>query len=237
MKELFKKKNCVKRANRGFTLVELIVVLIILAILAAILVPALMGYIDKAKSESVLITGRAYKDAAQAMFTELYGKQGDVPAGTPVVSGAIRSSASEPSSTYKKGNGDQDITNTGFAKRLLQLVDTEDNDPYFFMVAVGSNAVKGNAGNINNTVHDKYTVYYAFYKETADSPNWFYYNGEWTKTNPRATGTVVLNDYNVITSGPLKGKRLQYYIISNHNSKYPESINSSGFWDWIKKQE
>ena len=38
-----------RKDNKGFTLVELIVVLVILAILAAILVPALLGYIDKAK--------------------------------------------------------------------------------------------------------------------------------------------------------------------------------------------
>ena len=36
--------------KKGFTLVELIVVLVILAILAALLVPALTGYIDKARS-------------------------------------------------------------------------------------------------------------------------------------------------------------------------------------------
>ena len=143
---------------------------------------------------------------------------------------------SEFQTNYTKGNGDQDSTNTGFAKRLLRLVDGEDKEPYFFMIAVGSNAKQGNAGKTTNTVHDKYTVYYAFYKETADSPNWFYYNGEWTRTNPRATGTIVLNDYNVITSGSLKGKRLQYYIISNH-TKYTKSFDSSGFWDWVKKQE
>ncbi|MBQ1326631.1 MAG: type II secretion system protein, partial [Eubacterium sp.] len=40
-----------KKNNKGFTLVELIVVLVILAILAAVLVPALLGYIDKAKKK------------------------------------------------------------------------------------------------------------------------------------------------------------------------------------------
>ena len=36
----------------GFTLVELIVVLVILAILAALLIPALTGYIDRAKEKA-----------------------------------------------------------------------------------------------------------------------------------------------------------------------------------------
>ena len=37
------------KEKKGFTLVELIVVLVILAILAALLIPALTKYIDKAK--------------------------------------------------------------------------------------------------------------------------------------------------------------------------------------------
>ena len=36
-----------KNTKRGFTLVELIVVLVILAILAALLIPALTGYMTK----------------------------------------------------------------------------------------------------------------------------------------------------------------------------------------------
>ena len=41
-----------KNTKRGFTLVELIVILVILAILAALLIPALTGYIDKARKKS-----------------------------------------------------------------------------------------------------------------------------------------------------------------------------------------
>lgn len=60
--------------NKGFTLVELIVVLVILAILAAILVPTLLGYIDKARSEKDFATAQAVRVATQAQIDELYGK-------------------------------------------------------------------------------------------------------------------------------------------------------------------
>ena len=46
--------------KKGFTLVELIVVLVILAILAALLVPALTGYIDKARKGSCCCRGDSF---------------------------------------------------------------------------------------------------------------------------------------------------------------------------------
>ena len=42
-----------KKNKQGFTLVELIVVLVILAILTALLVPALTGYIDRAREKKI----------------------------------------------------------------------------------------------------------------------------------------------------------------------------------------
>ena len=62
-----------KKNNKGFTLVELIVVLVILAILAAILVPALLGWIDKAREKSVTTNAEAALVAAQGLATEQYG--------------------------------------------------------------------------------------------------------------------------------------------------------------------
>ena len=63
-----------KKNNKGFTLVELIVVLVILAILAAILVPTLLGYIDKARSEKDFSTAQTVRVAAQAAIDQAYGE-------------------------------------------------------------------------------------------------------------------------------------------------------------------
>ena len=64
--------------KKGFTLVELIVVLVILAILAALLVPALTGYIDKANKEKVIAECRMAVMAAQTEATTIYGEKGKV---------------------------------------------------------------------------------------------------------------------------------------------------------------
>lgn len=69
-KEKFSSKN--KKHRGGFTLVELIVVLVILAILAALLIPALTGYIDKAKKKQVVAETRMIHSAIQTVVAEVY---------------------------------------------------------------------------------------------------------------------------------------------------------------------
>ena len=62
--------------QKGFTLVELIIVLVILAILAALLVPALTGYIDKAKEKKIVAETRMVVMAVQTVASEAYGQIG-----------------------------------------------------------------------------------------------------------------------------------------------------------------
>lgn len=76
--KFYRKRDC-----EGFTLVELIVVIVILAILAAILVPGLLGWIDKAKLSKYELEARSIAQAAQAEVAEFYAK-GGVPKGNLV---------------------------------------------------------------------------------------------------------------------------------------------------------
>lgn len=78
---MFKKFNEIRAqrkesGKKGFTLVELIVVLVILAILAALLIPALTGYIDKAKQKQIIAETRQCVMAAQTLADQITGTLG-----------------------------------------------------------------------------------------------------------------------------------------------------------------
>ncbi|MDD3183935.1 MAG: prepilin-type N-terminal cleavage/methylation domain-containing protein [Anaerostipes sp.] len=65
--------NPKKSDKNGFTLVELIVVLLILGILVALLVPALTGYIDRARASDATAKAKQVETAAKAANAEWYG--------------------------------------------------------------------------------------------------------------------------------------------------------------------
>lgn len=157
--------------KKGFTLVELIVVLVILAILAALLVPALTGYIDKARDESIIAETRSAVVAAQTIVSEDYGQGVDVTA-TAYVTNDLKDeikALAEVSGTiskidiYTEASDDDASIVVGKIKSLTYVAEGgkkqcvytyENTDPYVVSdVGSGSGNAGGNnqAGGTDNT--------------------------------------------------------------------------------------
>lgn len=165
------------KKNKGFTLVELIVVLVILAILAAILVPALLGYVDKAKSEQLIVQGKNVMTAAQTIATEGYV-------------------SCKTSNRYYWGNWTLNEPGAngveyGNVIRVAELADIPDNSVFFFTTK--DSEVTWDSSTLGK--HDAWTIYKVLYWEgdpkTTKQPTCAYFNGEtWT------TDVLVSDAYN-----------------------------------------
>lgn len=132
--------------KKGFTLVELIVVLVILAILIALLVPALTGYIDKAKDKKVHAELNLIVKAAVASYDEV------------VVKYPLEGSAQI---LYSKGFVSKEEWDKEFIKQLKMLLgsDIDINDILNIMIICGSDSNKIQVMYINYSANGK-TYYY-----------------------------------------------------------------------------
>lgn len=70
------------RSKKGFTLIEIVIVIVIIAILAAILVPSMLAWIDKANERTVTSAADTIRQTVSAEVLEIY-KDGVNVDGTP----------------------------------------------------------------------------------------------------------------------------------------------------------
>lgn len=225
---MMRKHHSQKNTNAGFTLVELIVVLVILAVLAAILIPALLGWIDKARKKQDMLEAKNCITAAQVEFSAAYAKKGNKEDGQI----SILPNSQVPHSEGKSENGvsNNDVylykgyrtganfygkikdDYTDFAKQILKTAgyDKEEDYPYYLIIGAGHYQKY-----IDSDPHKPYTIYFALFQKTKDSKPIFYDGTSWVEKYPKESLTTQ-NDknYNYYT---INGQRMrvQYYLICN----------------------
>lgn len=183
---------CRQRKRKGFTLVEVIIVLVIIAILMAILLPSLAGYIDRARKAKYMYSAKNCMQAMQVELSELYAEKKKIADLTNVAGSSAQ-------------NGDISLVGTDFAKDVLK---TADDNPYMLIFGLG---------NYNKYINidrsSAYTVYFVAYWPSKNEPPIFFNGSEWTTEYPwKKSGA---NTFKVRGEDIL----LQFYFVSAPNAK------------------
>lgn len=208
MKRVTKTKH---KSRRAFTLVELIVVLVILAVVAAMLVPALIGYIQRAKKERYYEDAHYALVACQSVITETYGlglNPDDFETTTD----------KDNIYWYKDDHKVSGVQHTGkdagWGDKVLALMDRErgTNEPYILIFGVGNYKpdAKKYAGITSN---QECTVYYIAYVANEKAPAVFYVNGEWMYKYPKE------NDGKSVIAEWTKGTKFKNTIVLDKDGK------------------
>lgn len=203
-----------EKNRKGFTLVELIVVLVILAILAAILVPALLGWVDEARKAQDIVNARALMTAVQAQMTEEYGN------------------GAKDFSHFGSGDDAKDIffknnpSYPNFTTKVFEQAGVEEPFLLLFYTQKVDEADIATGGT--DALHEAYRVISTVYWSTPDSKPLFYdfINGVWTEGSPYSADLIVRGD-NKIQDGPLKNKNVRVCIVGGTSKHVKWNSNSN----------
>lgn len=167
--------------EKGFTLVEIIVVLVILAILAAFTIPTMLGFVEEAKAKAYIAEAREVYVAAQAVATEMIGT------GRSDLDTASTNNPYDALNSYRLARSNSDPTSTDYnaaCEQMKKYIGTDliytkksysdnylEGESYWYVMVGGSKKYKDKPlGTVQEVYYVKngYIVWYSEGKITVE---------------------------------------------------------------------
>jgi prepilin-type N-terminal cleavage/methylation domain-containing protein len=122
-----------KKNNKGFSLVELIVVVLIMGIIAVALAPQVMKWVDKSRENTTKSQREALQSAIQVAYADYQAENGKIASGVGVPSGILLNSTTALASV-----------NSGLNAKVMEVLGNEvptDANNNFFTIMITADGV------------------------------------------------------------------------------------------------
>lgn len=228
MDTIFKYK---KNDNRGFTLVEIIVVFVILSILSAILIPSMIGFFDLFETDEIEENVKSIKEVSQVKLFDMYSEMA-------YNQDNLHTIMDSSLLNLKKLNEfkDCDIQNSEFSKDILKELRINDNpdSPNIVFLVLGRFDYYTDITKQDYDPIKAYTIYDVVYQHKKNDKIYYYCDGK--LLDKRNIGRSEDDKYNIIEYDG-ETVYVQYYLLKsykNNNNTY-QSLEGE-FWNYFRAQ-
>ena len=200
--------------NKGFTLVEFIVVMVILAILAAIIIPLALSHIDDAKKEQEFLDAKSFMTAIQTELMNSYSE---------FITGDADSEIFGTTHIMADSSDDVDLRTSKFASKVLNKTDI----PNPYMLLFYTKAVQTYDNNTEG-LYDGFDVISIVYWPTEDRFPIFYNfdNSSWDYGSLYTAGFMYRGSDNVgedkknkiLPGHKYEGEKIRIFVLSYNGS-------------------